>query len=110
MMAGVMDAPSGWRYQKDGKEYGPVAYTALQKMARSGKLTDDDLVYSPTVGRWVKAWEVTGLFDLAAAAAAKEASPDDQALARRRRIMVTVVAVNVVVVAIIGLVLLLTVK
>ena len=105
-----MDVPQGWRYKKDGKEHGPVDYTALQKMARSGKLTDDDLVYSPTVGRWVKAWEVTGLFDLTAAAAAKEAAPDDLALARRRKIMLIVVAVDVAVVAIIGLVLLLTVK
>lgn len=105
-----MDVPQGWRYKKDGQEHGPVGYTALQKMARSGKLADDDMIYSPTVGRWVKAWEVTGLFDLAAATAAQAASPSVAAIARRRRIVITVVAVDVAVTAIVGLVLLLALK
>jgi hypothetical protein len=106
-----MDVPQGWRYKKDGQDHGPVGYTALQKMARSGKLADDDLVYSPTVGRWVNAWEVTGLFDLeAAAGAAGSAGLEDQALARRRRILLTVVAVDIAVTAIAALALLLALR
>lgn len=105
-----MKAPQGWRYKIGGIEHGPVEYTALQKMVRDGKLADDDLVYSPTVGRWVKAWEVTGLFDLAAAAAAEAATPDDPVNARRKRILLIVVAVDIAVTAIVGLVLLLALR
>ena len=103
-----MTAPQGWRYRKGEAEHGPVGFAALQKMARDGGLADEDLVYSPTVGRWVKAWEVSGLFDLAAAAAAP--SPEEVAAARRRRILVIVIGVDAVVTAIVGIVLLLTLK
>jgi hypothetical protein len=104
--AGDMDVPQGWRYKKGGEDRGPVSYTELQKMARSGRLADDDPVYSPTVGRWVNAWEVTGLFDLAAGPTGPEAADvDTAARARRNRILLLAIAVDVVVTAIVAIVL-----
>lgn len=94
-----MTGEDGWRYRKGDEDKGAVTWDRLLAMAHTGELADDDYVYFPSRQRWVKAWEVPGLFDLEAQS---KAVGLDAAAARRRRILLIVVAVDVAVTLAVG--------
>lgn len=98
-----MAGTDAWRYRSGDEEKGAVTWADLQTLAHSGELADDDYVYWPDRGRWVKAWEVPGLFDLASQATT---SGLDAAAARRRRILMIVIGVDVAVTLAVGVLLL----
>ena len=93
---------SGWRYKQGDVDKGVVSWERLQSLARSGELSDVDMIFWPSRQRWVKAWEVPGLFDLQAAST----SPvEDPAAARRRRILLVAIAADVAITLAVGVVL-----
>ena len=52
-----------WYYARGGKQFGPVDDTELARLARSGELTPQDMVWNPTMGdKWALASTVENLF------------------------------------------------
>lgn len=56
-------APSDWFYAKDNRQLGPVSSSELKRLAESGQLTADDLVWREGLAEWMPADKVKGLFD-----------------------------------------------
>ena len=54
-------ASSCWYYAKDGKKHGPVSSSELKKLAASGKLDPEDLVWTDGMKDWTAARDVPGL-------------------------------------------------
>lgn len=68
-----------WRYQLAGHEHGPVQFSALVALARSGQLQRNDLVQGPEGGDWICADLIEGLFESVARDGAPRTTPDLQA-------------------------------
>lgn len=58
------DTNAGWHVSKaDGSwRGGPYTYDQVMAFAREGRIAPNDLVFPPTLGRWVPAREIAGLF------------------------------------------------
>ena len=78
-----------WHYTGAGKQLGPVSGTELKRMASSGELAPNDLLWKEGMPNWVRAQKLTGLFTVTAspvppplphstpaATAAPDASPE----------------------------------
>ena len=51
-----------WYYGRDGERHGPVSASELQRLARSGSLARQDLVWKAGMDNWAPAATVDGLF------------------------------------------------
>jgi hypothetical protein len=51
-----------WYYAQDGQQAGPVSAEQLQRLARSGRIRDTDLVWREGLPQWIQARSVGGLF------------------------------------------------
>jgi hypothetical protein len=71
---------SEWHYAKGGQKHGPLSFEEIRRLAGSGELAPDDLVWTDGMDQWAPARSVQGL---AVAAAAPQASdPPDAAMAQ----------------------------
>lgn len=53
-----------WYYAKDDQQHGPVPEAELYRLARSGELSPDDLIWNPAMGdRWAPASTFPDLFE-----------------------------------------------
>lgn len=59
-----------WHYCQLGTNYGPVDFTHLQYLAKTGQIQPDDLVWKEAFKGWIAAGSVPGLFTANAGAAA----------------------------------------
>jgi len=60
------NSPTQWFYTRHGTQHGPVAESELQRLAQSGSLTPEDLVWNSLIGdRWVSASTIEHLFSTA---------------------------------------------
>src|SRR2546423_1356259 len=58
-------ASDQWYYTQNGNQrYGPVPFSTLQQLAKSGKLKLTDMVWRHGMSSWTPASDVTGLFVL----------------------------------------------
>jgi hypothetical protein len=51
-----------WYYAKEGRQYGPISAAELKRLAQSGELQPDDLVFGEGAKDWKPASSVRGLF------------------------------------------------
>lgn len=51
-----------WHYSKDGDQFGPITGPELQKLANSGQLQPDDLVWKEGFKEWLPGRSIKGLF------------------------------------------------
>ena len=52
-----------WYYHNKGQQHGPVQESELQRLAQSGELSPEDLVWNPSMGeQWATASTIEGLF------------------------------------------------
>jgi hypothetical protein len=51
-----------WFYSIDGRSIGPVSMAKLKRLARSGKLLPEDVVWKKGMADWVEAGSLPGLF------------------------------------------------
>lgn len=51
-----------WFYAKDGKQLGPVAFDELKRMAGSGELRPESLIWKKGMAQWTAANAVEGIF------------------------------------------------
>src|SRR5436305_15283172 len=51
-----------WWYAKDGQQRGPVTSSDLARMAQSGELKPEDLVFGGDAKDWIPASKIKGLF------------------------------------------------
>lgn len=66
-------APVEWYYAKNNKRCGPVSAPEMKRLAQTGELRPEDLVWREGVEDWMPARKVKGLFDDEAPAAATPA-------------------------------------
>lgn len=53
-----------WHYAKQGQQFGPIEEDVLFRLAQTGELAPDDLVWNPALGdKWVPAASIGNLFD-----------------------------------------------
>ncbi len=52
-----------WHYAKNGEKAGPLSYSDLEALAKSGELFPTDLVWKKGMSQWVQASEVKDLFE-----------------------------------------------
>ncbi len=53
-----------WHYAKQGQQFGPIEEDVLCRLAQTGELAPDDLVWNPALGdKWVPAAAIENLFD-----------------------------------------------
>lgn len=64
---------SAWYYAKNSRQYGPIAFDALRKLAVDGLLSSTDLVWHEDLSDWQPAGQISGLFQ--ATPATKSAPP-----------------------------------
>lgn len=69
-----------WHFVLDGKKTGPVTASALKELARSGRLSQADLIWKEGMPQWIPAARVKGLFPTDATPATAE--PQEQAPAQ----------------------------
>ena len=50
-----------WHYAKDGDKHGPISSAELKRLANSGQLSPDDLVWREDMKEWRKASTIKGL-------------------------------------------------
>jgi hypothetical protein len=75
-----------WFYSTNKQQMGPVSWDELRRLAASGTLQRDDLVWSEGMAEWIKAERQAGLFTSAAAAVRAEApEPPPPVSAKARR-------------------------
>lgn len=55
--------PVQWYYARENKQYGPVPTAELKRLAQSGDLRREDLVWREGLKSWTTAKEVKGLFE-----------------------------------------------
>ena len=55
-----------WHFHKNGQRFEPVSSQQLKKLAASGELAADDLVWKEGMPEWVAAGRIKGLFPMAA--------------------------------------------
>jgi hypothetical protein len=53
---------TGWYYRKHGEAHGPVRPNELKRLAESGQISPDDLVWKEGLTKWIRAVRVKGLF------------------------------------------------
>jgi hypothetical protein len=51
-----------WYYGRDGKEHGPITFSALQHLAAAGRLRPSDYVWTEGMANWAPAQSIDGLF------------------------------------------------
>lgn len=73
-----------WFYTTNKQQMGPVSWDELQKLAASGSLQRDDLVWSEGMAEWIKAERQAGLYTATAAEVHAE-PPEPPPLAKSRR-------------------------
>jgi hypothetical protein len=61
--------PSEWFYAKGEKHFGPVSANELRRLAGTGEILPDDLIWREGMAGWTIARNVGGLFDKASAQA-----------------------------------------
>ena len=64
-----------WHYTSRGAQAGPVETAELKRMAQSGQIQPNDMVWKDGMPEWVQASRVKGLFDPAAAPEAVAMAP-----------------------------------
>ena len=57
------ESESGWYYDRQGQEVGPVTWSRLWELARKGRVGPRDLVFGPGLEDWSPAETVPGLSD-----------------------------------------------
>ena len=68
-----------WYYAQQGQQRGPVSKRQLQRMAASGELQPDDLIWHEGLADWAPASSIPGLISAERLAAASAASTDSLA-------------------------------
>ncbi|MCA9249220.1 MAG: DUF4339 domain-containing protein [Planctomycetales bacterium] len=72
-------------YARDDQQLGPVSFDDIKKLARSGRLGRDDLMWRPGMDDWLPAAEVPGVFPPAPARRSNPPAPPVQETPDQRR-------------------------
>jgi len=59
-----------WYYAREGEQAGPVSATELKRLASSGRLHPEDLIWQEGMKEWTPARQVKGLFEASVSSAA----------------------------------------
>jgi len=64
-----------WYYAREGEQAGPVSATELKRLASSGRLHPEDLIWQEGMKEWTPARQVKGLFEVASSTPSPPAAP-----------------------------------